>query len=156
MTTGDQAVGACRAIVFRLEGGDEVSFDLAEETRIPGDIQEQWELLGAVPARLAFWLYQERRAFRQLRLAEAGCKQVEAEWYLRCRASLMQIDTSLPTERYIESTMVMQDDVRTARRRVMVAKNFQEQATAAREAVQSLLHVLRTRVQTYRASGPAT
>jgi hypothetical protein len=152
--TADELVGNCGGIELRLENGDTVVLHLVEETQIPGDPGEQEELLRRIPARFAFWLYQEKRALRLLRVEEHRCRRVEAEWYFKCRSDLQYKEGGQPTEKHIDAWMTLQEPVSVARRRVNAAKTTYDLTWAAREAVQSTLHVLRTRVQTNRASGP--
>jgi len=115
---GEAFLSKCKEITIRLDNGEEVEFNVADELRIPSDPDLLLQAARKAPARVAFWAYQAERALGAVRKLEIRLAQVEGEYDLKYRGAIDDSPLVL-TEKVVKAHL----DLDTSVRRVRVSLN---------------------------------
>ena len=140
---GEDYLETIAAINIRLEGGEDVEFDLAEELHVPTDPDLVLAELRAIPARLAFWAYQTERALGVVRNVEHELGKVESENDLIFRKWYDEETDETYTEAMIRARVSLDEKVKHLRVKLNGARKNYGILRSARDAMEHRSFVLR-------------
>jgi len=138
------ALASIEKLRVRLENGEEVTLDVANELEIPTD---PYELVAAgrrAPAQLAFWGYQTERALDRLRKAEAKLAEKEGRYYLTYRNWYETEECVEPTEAMLRARLEQDSTVRSFRIALRARKQEYGALRAVKDAVHHRVSMVRT------------
>lgn len=130
------------SVSVRMEDKSVVKLDVADEVRIPKDMDDIRDAASESPARIAFWSYQAARAAAEHRRVKIMHLRVIGRAYLRYHKYIDVETSDMPTKNLVGAYVRNDAEVRASRIALSDAQRQSDVIRAVRDAVQHRGYVL--------------
>jgi len=137
------------AIEVRLENGETVSFNMADELHIPAEAGALAKAARKTAAQVAFWNYQTERALKRVRSAEIKLARDEGKQWLVYRKYHMEEECETPAQGTLRARVDYDRSLWTFRVALQARRKEYGVVRSMRDAVNHRSNMVRTLIGKY-------